>query len=133
MGKCNSKNSFSDKHNFTMTELWQNITLKKQIYSHTWRLLFALPSFLLCFYPPECSCFPVCRRKLLRDREDRGTVTEDILSRHGNIRALAWELDTSLHNAGRHMGHRVLGRCMSRTSGFSLVFSQYLESVIELD
>lgn len=41
-----------------------------------WRLPSALPSFVLYFYPPKCSCFPVClQSKLLGDREDGGTLT----------------------------------------------------------
>lgn len=45
-------------------------------HSHMWRLPSVLPPFLLYFYPPKCSCFPVSlQSKLLGDREDGGTLT----------------------------------------------------------
>lgn len=57
-------------------ELWQNTNFKKNSYSHMCQTPLCSSFLLVYFYPPRCSCFPVClQSKLLGDMEDGETLT----------------------------------------------------------
>lgn len=55
--KYNSQNSFSDKHNLNMMELWQNTNFKKLLFPHVETPLRS-SFFLALFLPAQMQLFP---------------------------------------------------------------------------